>query len=211
MSDGKNAKRREAKRLKKEKEEREQRKSQKNLDDDNPVVPSAVPVIKDPLDVLKDELTDAKAAGDMGRIKEIRQDIWILQDMQSGVNPTADRSDIKESMERIQQLTQRMADEHNAALAACSQRQSRVTAAATVSATKAQVGTGGDTDVSSSSSDKDMRKLQKKLRVIDDLKARQAKGDKLEQTQLDKIGSEQLIKEEMRQLQELLSSLQVAR
>ena len=48
-----------------------------------------------------------------------------------------------------------------------------------------------------SSQDKKVRSLLKKIRAIDDLKMRQAGGEKLEDTQIKKIGTEDSIRKEL--------------
>jgi translation initiation factor 2A len=48
--------------------------------------------------------------------------------------------------------------------------------------------------------DKKIRSLLKKMRAIDDLKMRQAGGEKLEDTQVKKIGTEDIIRKELDQL-----------
>ena len=48
--------------------------------------------------------------------------------------------------------------------------------------------------------DKKMRSLLKKMRAIDDLKMRQANGEKLEDTQVKKISTEELIRKELESL-----------
>ena len=45
--------------------------------------------------------------------------------------------------------------------------------------------------------DKKVRSLLKKIRAIDDLKMRQARGEKLEDTQVKKIGTEESIRKEL--------------
>ena len=48
--------------------------------------------------------------------------------------------------------------------------------------------------------DKKIRSLLKKIRAIDDLKMRQAGGEKLEDTQVKKIGTEDSIRKDLAQL-----------
>jgi translation initiation factor 2A len=48
--------------------------------------------------------------------------------------------------------------------------------------------------------DKKVRSLLKKIRAIDDLKMRQAGGEKLEDTQVKKIGTEESIRRELESL-----------
>lgn len=52
----------------------------------------------------------------------------------------------------------------------------------------------------SSPEDKKIRSLLKKLRAIEDLKLRQANGDKLENTQVQKISTENTVRQELQQL-----------
>lgn len=59
-----------------------------------------------------------------------------------------------------------------------------------------------ETPETPSSTDKKLRGLYKKLRAIEDLKLRQANGEKLEDTQLKKIKTEDLVKRELEALGE---------
>jgi translation initiation factor 2A len=74
------------------------------------------------------------------------------------------------------------------------QTQSQPAAAAAPDLTVTSPGDGGGPG------DKKVRSLLKKIRAIDDLKMRQAGGEKLEDTQVKKIGTEESIRKELRGL-----------
>ena len=54
--------------------------------------------------------------------------------------------------------------------------------------------------------EKRLRNLKKKLRTIEDLKAKREAGSKLEDTQLAKIANEKEITDEVREIEELLAT-----
>jgi translation initiation factor 2A len=59
---------------------------------------------------------------------------------------------------------------------------------------------GSNSAINNSSHEKKVRSLLKKMRAIDDLKMRQAGGERLEQTQIQKIGTEEGVRQELREL-----------
>ncbi|XP_057304094.1 uncharacterized protein LOC130641341 isoform X2 [Hydractinia symbiolongicarpus] len=137
--------------------------------------------LKDPMTLLKEQLADAKANGDHKLAAKLRQDLWVLQDVNSGLNPSLDDEEVTESLQRV-------------------------TIKATETCNKST-----EVESSGSSFDKDLRKLKKKLDQIENLKKKQKSGEKLEESQIIKINSEQTILKEIKDIEEIIQSVKLKR
>jgi len=150
------------------------------------VVEENIPM-KEPVTILKEKLADAKTAGDHKLAAKLRQDIWVLLDVNSGIKPSLENAEIDESLKRVV----------------------KETAQQTAPADK--VMTESTTTSTSLTVHKDIKKINKKLEQIANLKKKQDNGEKLESSQLEKISKEASLREELGETEELINEMNLTR
>ena len=122
---------------------------------------SAYAPVADPVQEIKKQLAEAKERGDVKLTAKLRQDLWILQDVNNGIDPLLD--DKKAIDDSLNRLSNYVPPE-----------------LVGVPAQQNEVGT-------LSPLEKSLKKLNKKLREIDLIKEKQASGVTVEQSQLEKL------------------------
>lgn len=153
------------------------------------------------LDKLKEKLQEAKASKDHPRCGKLRDQIWVLTDVIQGVKTDIPQDELKpilESLEYTKDLVAKSAQVSEPAASSITPSQS-----GDIKAKTSQPRTITST-LPLTKEEKKIVSLKKKLEQIDELRTRQAKGEKLEKNQVDKIKSEDKVKEEISDLEDLL-------
>ncbi|XP_078693649.1 uncharacterized protein LOC144923178 [Branchiostoma floridae x Branchiostoma belcheri] len=130
----------------------------------------------DPLETLKEKLAEAKAKQDHPLASKLRQQIWLLQDDAAGVRPELDPQ-ILASLET--NLPKKVEE-------------------------KVEVEEKPVSSSASSTVDKQLKTLRKKLQQIEKLKQRKAGGEKLEANQMAKVEKEQEVRDEIEEIELLM-------
>jgi len=151
-----------------------------NNEDHNKEEPVVEP--RDPLTSLRERLGEAKKANNHELARQLRQDIWVLQDTSAGHSPSLSAEEVNESLKRISE---------------------------NCTSTDTQNTNNQEKSSSLSPIEKKIRNLEKKLQQIYALKAKLENGEKLEQTQISKINSEESVKKEIEEMQHALASVSV--
>ncbi|XP_072034622.1 uncharacterized protein [Amphiura filiformis] len=141
----------------------------------------------DPIADIREQLAEAKANKDHALANQLRQQLWIAQDLAAGYKPQIDAED-----EKGQALLQSVQGKTP------SQLSSPASTTTTVSTVSVEV-------IGNPAEEKKLKSLKKKLAQIEALKKRIEQGEKLEQNQLKKIETEGELKEEIEHLEKLLS------
>ncbi|XP_071950357.1 uncharacterized protein [Antedon mediterranea] len=131
---------------------------------------------------LRDQLTEAKTNKDHALANELRQKLWIAQDLNAGLKPAIDKDD-----DKARKLLNTVTNEGLG------------TQKDTVQVVAPSVTSTADQD------EKKMRNLQKKLKKIEELKVKKEAGEKLESNQLKKIETESDVLEEIEHLKKLMN------
>ncbi|XP_013403641.1 uncharacterized protein LOC106168925 [Lingula anatina] len=149
-------------------------------------VPDASPGITpaDLIPLLKQQLETAKINKDHGEAGKLREQLWILSDLAAGI-----RTDIPE--DEYQKIVNSLPLPSN---------QQAVTKA-TDGASDSQTGS------TLTPAEKRLKTLHKKLDQIEQLKAKKAKGETIQDNQEEKIKTEPQIKQEIEELEELMRTL----
>ncbi|XP_033122708.1 uncharacterized protein LOC117121575 [Anneissia japonica] len=130
---------------------------------------------------IRDQLAKAKANKDHSLANELRQKLWIAQDLNAGYKPAIDK------------------DDHNAQKLLSKVTEGRLEVSKTTEPVPAPVTSTLDED------ERKLRNLQKKLKKIEELKKKKEAGEKLQDNQLKKIEMEAELLEEIQHLQKLMS------
>ncbi|XP_071511769.1 uncharacterized protein [Diadema antillarum] len=148
----------------------------------------------DPVEELRQRLSEAKISKDHTLANKLRKQLWIVQDLSAGVIPRVDPED-KEGQAMVSefQRTGIISLQHQNA----DQSSIKTVEKEPVSAPQPV----GPMD------DKRLKNLNKKLKQIEQLKEKQKKGEKLEANQLEKIKSEAAVRQEIRETEELISRI----
>ncbi|PIK36878.1 putative eukaryotic translation initiation factor 2A-like [Apostichopus japonicus] len=138
----------------------------------------------DPVEDLRQKLSEAKLAKDNELANRLRQQLWIAQDLSAGIEPNISAED-SVTLALVQEVK-------NYGIG----QPAKEPASGTPVISSMNV---GDAD------SKRLKNLRKKLAQIEKLKEKQRNGEKIESNQLEKINSEEEVREELRHVEELLS------
>lgn len=137
--------------------------------------------MKDPVDLLREQLQEAKNNKDHKLAARLRQQLWIAQDSAAGV-----------SMKEFEML--------GADTSTCFETKFVQETKSVSESPPSVLEASGLTPT-----EKRLRTLKKKLQQIESIKEKREKGEVLETTQLDKIAKEQEILDELREIESLLT------
>lgn len=139
----------------------------------------------DPVEDLRQRLSEAKLAKDNELANSLRRQLWIAQDLSAGIEPNVSSEDAETLalVEEVKKYGIGKPSEDSV------KKETPVISSVAV----------GDAD------SKKLKNLRKKLTQIEKLKERQKNGEKLESNQLEKINSEEEVREELRHVEQLLS------
>jgi translation initiation factor 2A len=151
--------------------------------------------LKDMLAELKKQLEEAKLNKDHPRSATLRDQIWVLTDIIAGVKTAIPDDELDKIIETIH------AQFHPTPKMPPSSTDSEV------NTVKQPVAVTANPAVDVLSDDRKLRNLQKKLEQIKVLKDRQQRGEKLEANQIEKISSEEKVKEEIKELEDVLRGM----
>nr|XP_039261794.1 uncharacterized protein LOC120337949 [Styela clava] len=149
------------------------------------------------LQKLKAEFEEAKASGDVAKTRLLRQQIWISQDAAAGVKSAVSKEELDhilspttKKLPVIDSKEEDTSEEHDKMVKA---NQERANAASL--------------SVKIEYLSKQLKKLQKKQTQIAKLKERLQNGEKLENTQIEKINGEKALEDQIDDVEEELYKL----
>nr|XP_039264917.1 uncharacterized protein LOC120340636 [Styela clava] len=149
------------------------------------------------LQKLKAEFEEAKASGDVAKTRLLRQQIWISQDAAAGVKSAVSKEELDHILSPttkkfpvIDSKEEDTSEEHDKMVKA---NQERANAASL--------------SVKIEYLSKQLKKLQKKQTQIAKLKERLKNGEKLENTQIEKINGEKALEDQIDDVEEELYKL----
>eukprot|EP00918_Siedleckia_nematoides_P012872 GHVU01028156.1.p1 GENE.GHVU01028156.1~~GHVU01028156.1.p1 ORF type:complete len:154 (+),score=34.18 GHVU01028156.1:50-511(+) len=139
------------------------------------------------LNLLKEQLEIAKTNQNHKEAGQLRQQIWVLKDVINGVCTDLPEEEINEILQKIPGITPAEPE------------------------AKTSKAPGPDNPSFLSVPEKELKKLGKKMQQIKKLKEKQSKGEKLEKNQVDKIASEDSLKEEIAEMEDILKQFSLKR
>ncbi|XP_001634960.2 uncharacterized protein LOC5514845 [Nematostella vectensis] len=145
--------------------------------------------LQDPIGILRVRLQEAKLNKDHKLAAQIRNQIWIAQDSAAGCSvPDAETLGVSYDLSKVSSpnlLSEKKTNPCTLQVAAS---------------------TGADTSTSElTQTEKRLRNLRKKITQIKNLKEKRDKGEQLEETQIQKVNSEDELLKEIEELEGLLS------
>ena len=162
-------------------------------------------------EILTQEINDARQAKDQEKLKVLREQLWVINDLIAGVQtdmPEEELAKILENlpMPKIEKKEQVISDQKvpETGRKVQKERESENKMAAKVE-TQPQNGVANEAPPLSSEApvppEKRLRNLKKKLTQIEKIKEKVAAGESVEKSQLDKLQTEDRVREEVEELE----------